>query len=45
MIEELVGEAEPVTDEEFVDQVREYLNHGSQVPNKAIERLLDMIEK
>lgn len=45
MIEELVGEAEPVTDEQFVDQVREYLNHGSQVPNRAIERLLDMIEK
>ncbi len=45
MISELMGEIEPLTDDQFVEQIREYLGHGTQVPNSAVERLLDIIEE
>lgn len=45
MIENLVGEFEPLEDEGFISSVRESLAHGVQIPNEAVQRLLQMYEE
>lgn len=40
MIADLMGDIEPLTDEDFLEHVKQSLAHGVPVPNDAVERVL-----
>lgn len=44
MIADLIGEMEPLTDEEFLDHVKESLQHGIHIPNDAVARTIEILE-
>jgi hypothetical protein len=42
MIAELLEDTTPLSDEEFLDNVKTYLDYGVNVPNPAVQRLVEM---
>jgi hypothetical protein len=45
MIAELIEDWSPLDDNEFIEYVKSYLEHGTSVPNSAVDRLLQIVSE